>query len=153
MGLLKSVKPPAQRGRYNFSLQRHFYHLQHEQVLLCTRPDADQREIWLGDRKQISVWNVSNVARGQRIHPTEKPVGVYAIPIANHTDLGDEVIDPFAGSGVIFEACQDSGRIGLGVELCPLVCQRILERMAHLGLKPELDRNLFGPKPKRRKAV
>lgn len=38
----------------------------------------------------------------ERIHTTQKPVEVYVKPILNHTCEKDFVIDPFAGSGVVF---------------------------------------------------
>ena len=127
----------------HFSLQRHLYHLQHEQCLVCVRSDQKTTDIWTGDRKQVSVWEVASVKPKDRIHPTEKPVGVYAVPIRNHTRGGDSVLDLFAGSGAIFEAAEQSKRRGLGVELCPKASSRILTRMANLGLSVSRDRNLF----------
>ena len=127
----------------HFSLQRHFYHLQHEQCLVCVHHAAKPSELWAGDRKQVSVWNVESVKLKERIHPTEKPVGVYGIPIKNHTKQGEYVLDLFAGSGVVFEACKFLNRVGLGVELDQLQCSRILTRMAALGCEVALEQNIF----------
>ena len=127
----------------HFSLQHHLYHLQHEQCLVCIRHDAKTTDTWTGDRKQISVWNVDSVKPKDRIHPTEKPIGVYTIPILNHTLEGEAVIDLFAGSGVVFEACEKTNRTGLGIELCPEVSATILNRMSHLGCKVINEANLF----------
>lgn len=127
----------------HFSLQRHLYHLQHEQCLVCIRHDVKTSNTWTGDRRQTSIWEVDSVNFRKRIHPTEKPVGVYTIPIENHTLEGDSVLDLFAGSGAIFEAAERTGRQGLGVELCPQASSRILKRMAHLGLEITRESNLF----------
>lgn len=127
----------------HFSLQRHLYHLQHEQCLVCIRDGEMTTELWTGDRKQVSVWKVPSVKPKNRIHPTEKPAGVYTIPIVSHTKEGDCIIDLFAGSASIFEAAERTKRVGLGVELDPAQCGRILERMAKLGCHVALEANLF----------
>lgn len=124
-----------------FAFQRHYYHLRHEQLLFCVR--KGERNTWTGDRKQVSVWEAATVGRKERIHPTEKPVGVYTIPILNHTHEDDPVLDLFAGSGVVFAACEDTKRTGLGVELCPESSSKILSRMANRGLEVEFEGNLF----------
>jgi hypothetical protein len=43
-----------------------------------------------------------------KIHPTQKPVQVSEIPIANHTKPGEAVIDPFLGSGSTLIACGEN---------------------------------------------
>ncbi len=126
-----------------FSIQHHLYHLQHEQCLVCIKPGAMIKGFWKGDRKQSSVWKLDSVKPKQRIHPTEKPVGVYTIPILNHTEVGDSVIDLFAGSGAIFEACENTGRVGLGIELCPKVCETVLLRMESKGCEISHEGNVF----------
>ena len=127
----------------HFSLQRHLYHLQHEQCLVCIHQDAKTADTWTGDRRQTSLWNVPSVKPKERIHPTEKPVGVYTIPILNHTEKGGSVLDLFAGSGAVFEAAEVTERQGLGIELCPDASARILSRMANLGLPVQRQTNLF----------
>lgn len=127
----------------HFSLQRHLYHLQHEQCLVSIHRGAKTTETWTGDRKQVSVWNLPSVKPKERIHPTEKPTGVYKIPILNHTHEDDPVLDLFAGSGTVFAACEETNRTGLGIELCPEVSATILRRMANLGCDVEHEGNLF----------
>lgn len=127
----------------HFSLQRHFYHLQHEQCLVCVHQNSKITDLWTGDRRQVSVWNAASVKSKDRIHPTEKPVEIYKIPIMNHTYEGEFILDLFAGSGVIFTACEQTNRRGLGVELDPVQCSRILERMSGLSCKISFEQNLF----------
>jgi DNA modification methylase len=115
----------------------------HETAILAIKEGATSKDIWIEKTREKTVWKIDSVAPCKRIHPTEKPLGVYTIPIANHTHEGDFVIDIFTGSGVLFAACHETNRIGLGVELCPVLCGRILERMETLGLEVKLERNVF----------
>ena len=130
-------------AKKHFSLQRQFYHLQHEQCLVCVHRSAKTTELWTGDRKQVSLWKIDSVKPKDRIHPTEKPTGVYTIPILNHTHEDDPVLDLFAGSGTVFAACEETNRTGLGIELCPLVSTSILGRMESMGCEVVLEGNLF----------
>ena len=127
----------------SFSLRRHMYHVKHEQCLVSIKNGQKSTELWTGDRKQISVWKIDSVKPKERFHPTEKPMGVYEIPIHNHTKKGDRVLDLFAGSGTIFASCEKTKRIGLGVELDPSQCSRILERMNKLGCEVSFEASLF----------
>ena len=83
-------------------------------------------------------------------HPTEKPVGLMAHFIKLHTDVGDLVMDPFAGSGTTGVAAVQLGRQFLGFEIDPEYCRLANERIeaARKGLKLSEYRNgqqtLFG---------
>ena len=57
---------------------------------------------------------------------------------AQLADLRDGVtLDLFVGSGTTLVACEQTGRIGRGMEIEPKYCAVTLERLALLGLKPE----------------
>jgi len=58
--------------------------------------------------------------------------------IENSSRLGEIVYDPFSGSGSTLLAAHQLGRIGYGVEIDPGYVAVTLERLAALGLKPEL---------------
>ena len=137
------VKQMIVWAKKHFSLQRHLYHLQHEQCLVCIHRGAKTTKTWTGDRKQVSVWNVESVKHKERIHPTEKPVGIYTIPILNHTHEDEPVLDLFAGSGAVFAACEKTNRVGLGIELCPDASAIVLDRIAGLGCEVVREGNLF----------
>lgn len=53
----------------------------------------------------------------EKIHPTQKPVGLLKTLIEIFTDPGDVVIDPVAGSGSTLVAAERSGRKGYGFEI------------------------------------
>lgn len=124
------------------ALSRSAYHWQHESCIYGVR--FGETANWRGDRKQTTVWHAEVPKPSERIHPTQKPIEIYTRPILNHTDPGDLVYDPFAGSGVIFAAAQETGRVGLGVEIEPHFCGKIVERIAEkYGLKAKVLGNVF----------
>jgi DNA modification methylase len=88
-----------------------------------------------------TVWQIPTVAAGEHTdHPTSKPVELFAIPMQQHTRLGDICYEPFAGSGSQHVAGEQSGRLVYGLELQPVFVAVILERLAGLGLEPHLVR-------------
>jgi site-specific DNA-methyltransferase (adenine-specific) len=81
---------------------------------------------------------------GNRLHPTQKPVGVLTPIVESFCTRGGLVLDPFAGSGSTCVAAQLTGRRFLGIEIDP-ACQAVAERRlagmqermaAALGLQP-----------------
>jgi site-specific DNA-methyltransferase (adenine-specific) len=64
------------------------------------------------------------------VHPCEKPVGLLAQLIANSTDTGQTVLDPFAGSGTTLRAAKDLGRRAIGIEIEERYCEIAARRCA-----------------------
>jgi site-specific DNA-methyltransferase (adenine-specific) len=56
------------------------------------------------------------VERGDRHHPTTKPLGLMLRLVEIFTDPGDLVLDPFCGSGTTGVACIRLGRRFIGIE-------------------------------------
>lgn len=54
---------------------------------------------------------------GNRLHPTQKPVGILKPLIEAFCPLGGLVLDPFAGSGSTLVAAKKAGRRSLGIEI------------------------------------
>ena len=71
-------------------------------------------------------------------HPTSKPCKLFALPMEMHTERGDICYEPFSGSGSQLVAAQQTGRRCYAIEKSPPFVAVALERMAALGLKPEL---------------
>jgi site-specific DNA-methyltransferase (adenine-specific) len=71
---------------------------------------------------------------GEAIHPTEKPVGLLEILIRTSCPHGGLVGDFFAGSGAAGEACAQSSRDYVGVELDPAMSKKA---------RTSLNSNLF----------
>jgi len=71
--------------------------------------------------------------RETRVHPTQKPVGVFRWIIEHYTDAWQIVLDPFMGSGTTGVACGNLRRKFIGIELDPgyfdIACKRIEDAM------------------------
>ena len=79
------------------------------------------RKRWNGGGHS-AVWTHSiqtGSYKGDRVHATEKPIALMLDLVRLFSEPGELVIDPFAGSASLGEACHELGRQFIGVELCP----------------------------------
>ena len=63
-----------------------------------------------------------------RIHPTQKPVGLLRMILQDFSTEKEAVFDPYLGSGSTLIACETSGRICYGIEIDPHYVQMAIER-------------------------
>jgi DNA modification methylase len=91
-----------------------------------------------------NAWLVDSVGRDgdgddQRVeHPTQKPVELFARPIAYHTRPGEVLYEPFAGSGTALIAAEVAGRVCHAMEVEPAYCDVVVQRWEALtGLSAE----------------
>lgn len=68
-------------------------------------------------KRRSSVISMDRILAGKNWHPTQKPVELLEILVTQSTDPGNLVVDPFAGSGSTIQACQRTGRRGIGFEI------------------------------------
>ncbi|MDA8116969.1 MAG: site-specific DNA-methyltransferase [Actinomycetota bacterium] len=121
------VKPSLVFGRGD-------YHWRHELAFYGWR--RGHRPPFYGPRNQTTIWEAGRENDG--IHPTQKPVKLFEIPLMNHTKKGELIYEPFAGSGSQFIAAEASGRVCYGVELDRGYCDSIVKRWENLtGKKAE----------------
>jgi DNA modification methylase len=85
-----------------------------------------------------TVWEVPSSEVETDAHPTSKPCRLFSLPMEMHTERGDICYEPFSGSGSQLVAAQQTGRRCYAIEKSPPFVAVALERMAALGLKPEL---------------
>jgi DNA modification methylase len=111
------------------------YQPRHEPVLYGWLENG--AHYFIRDRSQSSVFEVDK-PHASVFHPTTKPVALVARMIANSSRPGEIVYDPFCGSGSTIVAAAQLKRIGYGCELDAGYLAVELERLASLGLKPEL---------------
>jgi len=76
-----------------------------------------------------SVIDVTREMRRDYDHPARFPVGLPAEFIHAYSDIGQTVLDPFAGSGTTGVACANLGRKFIGIEIerkyFDVACERI----------------------------
>ena len=55
----------------------------------------------------------------ERVHPTQKPVGLFSAIIIDYSAPDQVILDPFLGSGTTLIACEQLGRIAYCCEIEP----------------------------------
>ena len=68
--------------------------------------------------------------KDERVHPTQKPVGVMRWLLERYSNPGDLVLDPFCGSGTTGVAAVALGRRFIGIDLDPTYCEIARRRIA-----------------------
>jgi DNA modification methylase len=92
------------------------------------------------DEFPTTVWEVPSSEVETDAHPTSKPCRLFSLPMEMHTERDDLCYEPFSGSGSQLVAAQQTGRRCYAIEKSAPFVAVALERMAALGLKPELTR-------------
>ncbi len=112
-----------------------------EAVAICHRKGKKR---WNGGGKHC-FWSWPK-GQNDSGHPTGKPLGLFCDFVADFTDPGEVVLDPFMGSGTTGVACAKLGRKFIGIEMDPkwfdLACKRIEKTYA------QPDFFVEAPKPK-----
>jgi hypothetical protein len=108
-----------------------------------TNAFADAELAWTNDKGAVRMfrhlWNgmLRDSERGERIHPTQKPIALCAWAFEKYGAAGDLILDPFLGSGPSLKAAEGMGRTVIGFELSPHYCDHILEWAEAEGLAVE----------------
>ena len=119
-------------------LGRQDYQWKHEPCLYGWKDGASHN--WYSDRCQTTILEFDKPARNG-VHPTMKPVELFAYQIQNSTKKNDIVLDLFGGSGTTIIACEQTGRIGYSMELDPKYCDVIIKRYENLTGKKAVKIN------------
>ena len=94
------------------------------------------------------VWEFSHVhycQENRQPHPTQKPEGLIERMVLASSNEGDNILDPFSGSGTTLRVCQQTNRHALGYELNPNYVKMTEERLAQPfngfdGIDPRMAR-------------
>lgn len=74
----------------------------------------------------------------KRIHPTQKPVALYAWLLTQYAEKGWKILDTHLGSGSIAIACDKLGFSLLGIELDPYYYSAARKRIIEFQNQPQL---------------
>ena len=96
--------------RKKYASSARFMEATHEQAYLLAKGDPARPEQPIPD---VLEWQYT----GNKLHPTQKPVGSLKPLIEAFCPAGGLVLDPFAGSGSTLVAAKETGRPFLGIEL------------------------------------
>jgi len=96
-----------------------------------------QAPAWYGPTNEVTVWDVAREQKNEH-HPTQKPPELAARACRNSAKAGEVVLDLFGGSGSTLVGAEQTGRVAYLCELDPAYVAVTLERLADMGLTPEL---------------
>lgn len=97
----------------------------HEPIWIMTRKNASFADNVPADA--TTVFEVDK-PRAHELHPTEKPLQLWAPLLGYLSAKGDRVYEPFNGSGTTMMAAEQLGRICHSMEIEPQYCQVAVDR-------------------------
>lgn len=99
-------------------------HLFNYQVMKELNGGKQMKDVWTGSLTKKSEKKEGN-------HPTQKPLYLLERIILASTNEGDIVLDPFCGSSTTGVACQQLGRIYIGIDSNPDFIELSRRRLVH----------------------
>lgn len=72
---------------------------------------------WNGGLTTQNIIHMNGLSYGKEHHPTQKPIELMKLFVGLHSNPGELVVDPFAGSLTTLVAAKQMGRRAIGVEL------------------------------------
>jgi DNA modification methylase len=89
----------------------------------------------------------ATVAAESNGHPCPKPAYVAAWLVNRGSLVGENILDPFMGSGTTLVVCQRMGRQGIGIEIDPDYFDIACRRVDEAARQPDLLIDAPAPKP------
>ena len=111
------------KNHANFGAMGATYKPKYEMALACNIKGIP----FFGPNNETTVWDCDRSAVN-KLHPTQKPIELFARAIKNHTKASGSVYDPFLGSGTTLIAAEQLGRKCYGIEISPAYCDVIVTR-------------------------
>jgi DNA modification methylase len=116
-------------AKNNHVLGRCDFNYKHEPILYGWVEGAGHR--FYGGDALFSVWEIDRPSQS-KLHPTMKPVELFAKAMGHSSKSGDLVCDPFLGSGTTLIASEQLDRTCYGIEVDPGYCDVIVDRWEQL---------------------
>jgi DNA modification methylase len=66
----------------------------------------------------------------ENLHPTQKPIELFAYLIRTYTNEGDLILDNTMGSGTTLDAAKRLGRRAIGIEIDERYCEIAARRLS-----------------------
>ena len=104
---------------------RQDYQWKHEPCLYGWKEGASHN--WYSDRKQTTILEFNKPSKSE-LHPTMKPLDLFAYQMKNSTAKGDIVLDLFGGSGTTLMVSERLDRNAYIMELDPRYVDAIINR-------------------------
>ena len=82
------------------------------------------RHMWSGLRRE----GPRKEELAERVHPTQKPVGLFTQILTDYSKEAQTVLDPYIGSGTTVIACEQLGRHARAIEIEAEYVQVALDR-------------------------
>jgi DNA modification methylase len=98
----------------------------HEWCFYTWREGAAHK--FFGPTNATDLWHIKKISPQKMVHLTEKPVELAVRAIQYSSQMGDNVLDLFGGSGSTLIACEQTGRKAFLMELDTLYCDVIVSR-------------------------
>lgn len=108
-----------------------------EAIVLAQHPSVAPCPV--GGKARYYEYTRTAIAREDRPHPTMKPLLLMRALVADFTDPGDIVLDPFAGSGTTGVACIRLGRTFIGIERDEAYFEIACRRLSGQEAKPRKE--------------
>jgi site-specific DNA-methyltransferase (adenine-specific) len=103
------------------------YYMKNIEFVVLFRKGKAKKINNMGSKALISIKGI----RGNKVHPSEKPVELFEHFLTNSTKDGEIVFDPFLGSGTLAISAINTNRNFVGCEVdwnyCELINERIKE--------------------------
>jgi len=124
------------KQHFNMSLNPQHYRQKHEMLMYASSGSKMPR--WYGPNNECTVWEYDKPMQN-KLHPTMKPVEMYARCLSNSSKIGDLVYETNLGSGTTLIAAEQLDRSCFGMELSESYCDTIINRWQELtGKKAKL---------------
>lgn len=111
------------------------YYLNSYEMILMLRKGKAKNINNMGCKNIVDIKNI----RGNKLHPTEKPVELNELFIKNSSEQGDTILDPFMGVGSCGLACKKLNRNFIGIELDEKYFEIAKKRIEHENKFSDLD--------------
>lgn len=109
-----------------------------ESITIC-HPAGRKR--WNGGGRPALWTHAAVINRSHddpRLHTAQKPLPLMRQLIADFTDHGDIILDPFCGSGTTLRAAKDAGRRAIGIEINDAWAEVAIKRLSQEVLPLEV---------------